>query len=423
MSDLGQGKETDGESQQPLRMDSYDPFNEPQLTNPYALFLKWRESQPVFYSKLINHWIVSRYQDVDGVLKNHEICSARNTLTPIFSPCPAARDALHSGGWALCPALGNNDEPDHSRFRRLVQKTFMPVYIKSMEPRIHDLVDAGISRLQERAQANLMTDLIVDLPARVILSMLGFDAAAASQLIAGGRNRILFIWGQPTAEEQVSLAKGVAELFRFCREIILERRLCPREDFTTKLIEHAQQDESAFSDDELASVLFAMFTAGHETTSSLMGNVVYQLLSHRASWCALCDDSRLIGGAIEEVLRFDSSVIAWRRYATRDSIVGDQTIHAGSQLLLLLGSANRDEVVFADAEHFDIGRKNAAKHLSFGRGVHSCLGNVLAKTETRILIQALSTRFPRMRLSEGYVPTYLPSVAFHGVRDVNVTLY
>ena len=411
-----------GEPQHPVGTSPYDPFSEPQLTNPYALFSKWRESQPVFYSKLIDHWIVSRYHDVDSVLKDNATFSARNTLTPIFPPCTAAREALLGGGWALCPALGNNDEPDHSRFRRLVQKTFMPVYIKSMESRIHELVDTGISRLQGRTQANLMADLIVDLPASVILTMLGFDAAAAARLIAGGKNRVLFIWGQPTPDEQVNLAKGVAELFTYCREIILERRLSPREDFTSKLIEQAEQDESTFSDDELASVLFAMFTAGHETTSSLMGNTLYQLLSQRASWCALCDDSRLIPGAIEEVLRFDTSVIAWRRYAARDCIISDQAIPAGSQLLLLLGSANRDESVFADAKNFDIGRKNAAKHLSFGRGVHSCLGNILAKFQTRILLEALTARFPEMRLSDGYVPTYLPSVAFHGVQDLHVTL-
>ncbi|RME66581.1 MAG: cytochrome P450 [Alphaproteobacteria bacterium] len=400
----------------------YDPFRDPVLSDPYPFFAQARCQAPVFYSPLIDHWVVSRYEDIARILMDHETFSARNTLTPITPLCPAARQALEDGGWRLKPALGNNDEPDHKRVRNLVRKTFLPAYVKAKEPRIRSLTEHAVAKLADRTQADLVADLIADLPARIILDMLGFADDKVETLIKGGRNRVLFIWGQPDAEEQTRLAHGMAQLFRFCADLIDARMAAPEDDFTSDLIRGAQDGTDRFSRDELASVLFAFFTAGHETTATLMANTVFQLLRHRQAWNAVRADPTRIAGAVEEVLRYDSSVIAWRRIANREAEVNGVAIPKDGQILLLLGSANRDPDMFEEPEAFDIARKTAGRHLSFGKGIHTCLGNTLARAEVRILVETLASRLPDMRLARDHRPTYLPSLAFHGIRHLPVTL-
>lgn len=401
---------------------AYDPFHDPVLSDPYPFFARARQQAPVFYSSLIDHWVISRHADVSAVLMDHKRFSARNTLTPIAPLCPAAQAALKDGGWRLKPALGNNDEPDHRRMRDLVRKTFVPAYIKAKEPRMTALTQVGIDRLAGRQEADLVEELIADLPARIILDMLGFADDKVDTLLKGGRDRVLFIWGRPTEAEQIKLAHGMATLFRFCAQLIEERSAQPREDFTSDLVRAAAASDDEFSTDDLASILFAFFTAGHETTATLMANTVYQLLRHIEAWDAICADNALIAGAVEEVLRYDSSVIAWRRIAASDTEIAGVTIPKGGQVLLLLGAANHDPAQFEAADRFDIGRKNASRHLSFGKGIHTCLGNTLARTELRILLEALTAAFPAMRLKADFSPAYLPSIAFHGVRDLPVTL-
>lgn len=401
---------------------AYDPFHDPVLSDPYPFFAQARQQAPVFYSPLIDHWVISRHADVSAVLMDHKRFSARNTLTPIAPLCPAAQAALKDGGWRLKPALGNNDEPDHRRMRDLVRKTFVPAYIKAKEPRMAALIQAGIGRLAGRHEADLVEELIADLPARIILDMLGFADDKVDTLLQGGRDRVLFIWGRPTEAEQTKLAHGMATLFRFCMQLIEDRNAQPREDFTSDLVRAAAASDDEFSTDDLASILFAFFTAGHETTATLMANTVYQLLRHPDTWRAICEDNALIAGAVEEVLRYDSSVIAWRRITEIDTPIAGVIIPKDGQVLLLLGAANHDPEQFEAAYRFDIGRKNASRHLSFGKGIHTCLGNTLARTELRILLEALTAAFPAMRLKADFSPAYLPSIAFHGVRHLPVSL-
>jgi cytochrome P450 len=167
-------------------------------------------------------------------------------------------------------------------------------------------------------------------------------------------------------------------------------------------------------------VLFAFFTAGHETTASLIGNAVHQLLRHRASWEELCRVPELVPQAVEEILRYDTSVISWRRRATRATEIGGVSIPAGAQLLLLLGSANHDERVFDDPETLDLHRAGATRHLSFGHGIHHCLGAALARLEARIALEVLAERLAGLRLVEDQEIEVLPNTTFRGPRALHV---
>ncbi|MCY4165101.1 MAG: cytochrome P450 [Gammaproteobacteria bacterium] len=398
----------------------FDLFREPQRSDPYPFFEHLRQEAPVFFAEDIGYWVVSRYQDVKQVLRDHENYSAQNTITPIHPLCEAARQALADGGWNLVPALGNADRPQHTKTRRSVVKAFSPRRIAALEPYVSAMLNGAVDRFQQEGKADLMAELLFDLPAQVILKLLGFPDEQAPAIKEGAKNRILFVWGRPADDEQTRLAAGLASFFSLCRELVDERLVRPADDLTSELLRVRAGDDETLSLDLIASILFAFFTAGHETTSSLLGNSIIQLLRHRQAWERIVDNPALILGAVQEILRYDSSVISWRRKAKREMEIAGVRVPANAELLLLLGAANHDEEVFADPERLDIERRNAGRHLSFGTGVHRCLGATLAEMEARLTLEALSRRLPGMRLAAGQRFDYLPNISFHGPRAVHV---
>ena len=399
---------------------AFDLFHEPQLSNPYPFFRLAREHAPVFYAPEIDHWVISRYQDVKQALRDYENYSARNTILPLQPLCEAAQQVLQAGQWKMVPALGNADRPAHTVTRKNVVKAFTPARVAELEPYTRGLVNDVIDRIERRGHAELMAELMFDLPALVILKLLGFPDEQVPAIKQGAKNRILLIWGKPTEAQQVELAKGLVGFFRLCRELVEARHQCPEQDLTSALLALRADGDEVFSLDMIASILFAFFTAGHETTSSLLGNALYQLLRRPGYWERLGREPELTGNAVEELLRYDSSVISWRRQAKQDMQIGGVTIPEGAQLLLLLGAANHDESVFPDADQLDIERTNAAQHLSFGSGIHRCLGAALTQMEARVTLDLLSQRLPGMTLAADQTFDYLPNIAFHGPRAVQV---
>ncbi len=398
----------------------FDLFREPQLSDPYPFFKHLRREAPVFFAEDIGHWVVSRYQDVKQVLRDHENYSAQNTIAPIHPLCEAARRTLADGGWNMVPALGNADRPQHTKTRRSVIKAFSPRRIAGLEPYVSAMLETAIDGFEHKGGAELMAELLFDLPAYVILKLLGFSDEQAPAIKEGAKNRILFVWGRPADDEQTRLAAGLASFFSLCRELVDERLALPADDLTSELLRVRGGDDKVLSLDIIASILFAFFTAGHETTSSLLGNSIIQLLRHRQAWERIVAEPALIPGAVQEILRYDSSVISWRRKAKREMEIAGVKVPANAKLLLLLGAANRDGEMFDEPERFDIERRNAGRHLSFGTGVHRCLGATLAEMEARLTLEALSRRLPGMRLAAGQRFDYLPNISFHGPREVHV---
>jgi cytochrome P450 len=171
---------------------------------------------------------------------------------------------------------------------------------------------------------------------------------------------------------------------------------------------------------EVTTVLFSLLTAGHETTTSLLGNAFYWLLAQRAAWQDLCREPSLIPNALEEVLRIDPSVFSWRRKTLHAVSIGGVAVPAQANLLVHIGSANRDPEVFEEPERFDIRRGNAKEHLAFGHGPHVCLGAPLARLEARVVVEELALRLPGLRLVPGQELSYLPNTSFRGPRSLEV---
>jgi cytochrome P450 len=210
------------------------------------------------------------------------------------------------------------------------------------------------------------------------------------------------------------LVQGMVAFWRYAEALVARRAAQPRDDCTSDLLLARDGDLPALTHQEVTQIVFELLIAGHETTTALIGNATRRLLSERHAWEEICRDPALIPNAIEEVLRFDSSVIAWRRQTTEAVAIGGVPVPADAHLLLLLGSANRDPAVFADPDRFDIHRPNAQEHLSLGAGVHFCLGAPLARLETRVVLEELSARLPSLRLVAGQALRFQPNTTFRG---------
>src|SRR6266478_1435331 len=392
----------------------FDPFHDPYLADPYPFFAEARAATPVFYSPDLDYWVVSRYHDIGQIFQTPKRFSAANTLAPLQPICPAAGHLLAEGGFQPVPTLTDNDPPGHTRVRRLANVAFTPRRVAAMEPFVRELTARSVEERLSSGRADLVRDLAWDLPALVIFRVLGIPDEDVPRVKAGAESRLLLMWGRPNEDEQIRLVQGMAAFWRYAETLVASRAAHPRDDFTSDLLLARDGDLPVLTHQEVTTIVYGLVFAGHESTTGLIGNALRRLLTERHAWEEICGNPSLIPNAIEEVLRFDSSVIAWRRKTTEAVEIGGVPVPADANLLLLLGSANRDPAVFEDPEHFDIHRQNAKEHLSLGFGAHYCLGAPLVRLEARIVLEELSARLPSLRLTPGQTLRFQPNTTFRG---------
>jgi hypothetical protein len=394
--------------------ESFDPLGDPYLADPYPFFARARGATPVFFSPRLNYWVVTRYHDVRQIFTTPTLFSASNALSPLQQTCPAATQILDEGGFRPLPTMTNVDPPAHTRVRRLANLAFKPRRVATMEGFVRELVVAFCDKNFRHGRADLVRDFAWELPALVIFRVLGIPDEDVPKVKAGSQNRILFTFGHPTPEEQCRLARGMAGFWRYAEKLVATRAAEPREDFTSDLILAREGDFPALTQPEVTTIIYGLLTAGHETTTAILGNAFLRLLTQRSAWDEIRRDPALIPNAVQEVLRIDSSVIAWRRKTTQAVEIGGVPVPADANLLLLIGAANRDPAVFADPERFDIHRANTHEHLAFGHGPHFCLGAPLAHLEARVVLEEFSVRFPDLRLVAGQTLRFQPNISFRG---------
>lgn len=393
---------------------SFDPFGGSFLADPYPELARYREHRPVFFSEDLGYWVVSRHADVKSALRDTASYSAANALDPMRPPCPAAGAALKEGGFRSVPTLTNTDPPVHTRARRIANTAFTPRRVAQMEGFVRELVARFVDERLQEGRVDVVRALTRELPALVIFKVLGVPDEDVERVKAGSENRLLFMFGRPDEDEQVRVATGMATFWRYTEELATSRRAEPRDDFTSDLVHARDASGEPLTQQQACTVLFGLLLAGHETTTNLLTNALRRFLERRSVWEELCAEASLLPNAVEEVLRYDSSVTAWRRRTKVPVRLSGVEVPAGASLLLLIGAANRDPEVFADPDVLDVRRANARDHLSFGHGPHLCLGAPLARLEARVVLEELARRLPSLRLVPGQDLSYLPIVSFRG---------
>lgn len=399
----------------------FTPFDADYLQNPYPQLERLAREQPTFYSEQLGYLVLTNHDDIIEVFKNPDIFSSENVQDPVFPVCEAAQKILAADDYNPQAVMSNRQQPDHTRIRRYTREGFNARRMKILEPYIRSTIDKLIDdMLAKGSPAEFVSALAHPLPGQVIFRFIGFPECDDEQLIYWTSNRLTFTWGKPTDEEQVEIAENMLKYWRYCRDFVAQRNAEPADDLTSELLAAHKANPEDFTYREVESVIYGLSFAGHEIVSNFIALSLLNILPNREQWDALCADPSLIPNALEEVLRVDSPQTSWRRITTRDTEIAGIKVPKGTQVFLSIGSANHAPDVFENPSELDIYRENAGKHISFGHGIHFCLGARLARLEGQIAMEALTKRLPGIRLVADQKLEFAPNITFRGPKELYV---
>ena len=397
------------------------------FSDPYPLFAQLRSKAPVLRSEIIGGWILTRYSDVESVLKDSETFSSKGRVTHLLNQLGEdVQPRLKLLHFHFARGLAHSDAPEHRRLRGILAHAFTPRMIEGIRVRIREVAEENVSKLE--GKSDLIAELLTPLPARIVGELLGSSQEDIPDLIrwAHAINGLYEKGGRISEEKALHAEAMLSEMREFVRKLVairkeLRRRgsLTGEEDVISALV--AQGDEG-LTEDELLSTAVTLFVAGHETTTHLLGNGWFALLQRPE----IIDQARhrpeLIANLVEEMARFDGSVPRSWRIAKRDTEISGAQIKAGDLVLPLLAAANRDPEIFTEPDQFDL-QRDARKHLAYGKGVHVCLGAPLARIEAQEVISAMLRRFTNIELAcRPDSLQWREDLALRGLRELPVKL-
>src|SRR3954447_4887403 len=393
----------------------FDPLSADFLADPYTIMAALPLAEtPVFYAPAIDGYVVTRHADIDAVFHDPETYSAAAAQMPLVPLHPKAAEILLAGGHKPQPSMVSLDPPDHTRLRRPSSRAFTPRRVAEMEPRVRAILTELLDAVDPAQPFDIVQAVTFPLPATVIFSFMGVPPADYAQLKEWCGHRAALAWGRPAPAEQVEHATSMAAYRGYLRDLVAAKADDRADDFTSALLAIHDEDPDALTHEEIASILFSLSFAGHETTNYLIGNMVRRLLEAPERWDAVVADPALIPAIVEETLRHDTSVPFWRRMTKRAVTLGGVEIPEGATVFLWLAASGRDASLFPEPDRFDLHRANAKRHLAFGKGIHFCIGSALGKLEAQLALEELTRRFPRLRLVDGQELTFHPNISFRG---------
>ena len=391
----------------------FNPLSPDFIRDPYPHYERLRTSDPMH---ITTHgaFLASRHAEASLVLRDKRFGKdfVERTIRrygPKIMDEPIFRSMSH---WML-----QQDPPDHTRLRGLVVKAFTARRVEDMRPRIQEVVDQTIDAVIARGHMDLIEDFAFRLPVTIICDMLGVPEEHREVFYKSSRDGGRILDPVPLSPEEVAQANAANTMAKMYFEQLFElRRRQPADDLTTQLVQ-AEEAGSKLSNEEMTANIILLFGTGHETTVNLIGNGLLALHRNPDQLALLRANPSLITNAVEEFLRYDSSVQLTGRVALEDvEDLGGKTIPKGETVLCLLGSANRDPAVYPDRpDRLDITRPNM-KPLSFGGGIHFCLGAQLARIEAEIAISTLLRRLPELRLDDAKNPEWRPTFVLRGLK-------
>ena len=370
--------------------------------NPYPLFAELRANNPIHFSNTIGGWVLTRYREVDLVLRDHENYSSKGRVTHLLNQLSSEAQAkiklLHAH---FAIGLAHSDAPEHRRIRSLLAQSFTPKIIDSLRPEITTQAQSLVAKLE--GDVDLIAELLTPLPALIVGKLLGSKPTDLPNLIrwAHAVNGLYERGGKLSEEKALHAEAMLREMRDFVLELVSERRALKQADKLESadvLSNLVIQEEESLTDQELLSTVVTLFVAGHETTTHLLGNGILALLLRQDVLNEARKDETKIPLIVEEMARFDGSVPRSWRLAKSDLELSGVQIKKGDLVLPILAAANRDPEVFEDPDKFDLHQENK-RHLAYGKGVHVCLGAPLARLEAQELLKALFQRFSHIELN------------------------
>jgi cytochrome P450 len=405
---------------------AWSPLSSEYLADPYPIAAQLRDEHPVFYSDELGYVVVTRMEDIETVFTHPDIYASTNVQDPIFPLAPEAAEILSADDFDPIAVMSNRPEPDHARIRVYTRSGFGNRRLKTLEDymrsRATDLLDHMI---EQGSPAEYVAALAFPLPAEIVFRFIGFPPEDDAMIKSWCGNRKAFSWGKPTPQQQIEIAQGMLDYWRYCREFVARRRDERGDDFCSELLDAHDADPdpgngTGISYREVESVVYGISFAGHDPVTALLCNTLRCLLPRRTQWDALVADRSLAHNAVEETLRFESSQVSWRRVTTQPTTLAGVDLPAGTRLFLNFAAANHQPDLFDEPDTFDIHRPTANRHISFGKGIHFCLGAGLARMEARIALELLAERLPSLRMCAGQSLSFFPNITFRGPDELHV---
>jgi len=414
---------------------AYDPFLPEFRRDPYPHFRELRDRAPVHLAPAANVWCVSRYDDVQAVLKRDDVFSSRAMFMMLMNngqdTMPALswkvvrfialmflRARINPFTFATARNLIAEDGERHTGLRALVNRGFTPRRIASWEKRAHEIVEACLEKLRRHGRLELVGDLAIPLPVTIIAEMLGVEPERQRDFKRWSDAIIHNATGPGRATPySLDFNRALTQMIAYTKRVARERRRAPTDDLISVLVAN-QEGEVGLSDREVVQFVALLLVAGNETTTNLIGNAVRALLRHPAVLARVAADPALVPQILEETLRWDPPVQLVFRKALADVEVAGTQIPKDAIVAALIGSANRDERRFPDPDRFDLERDTQG-HIAFGFGKHFCLGASLARLEARVALEALAPHLPRLRAAKD--PELVDSFLVRGPQRLELT--
>lgn len=403
---------TDARNIDPDGLAMFDPTGPDYVSDTYPTLKRIQDAGPIHMSKM--GWLVTRHEDVARILKDSRTWGVISTLE--------RRQTLYGSGPMSEYAsrrMSNYNPPDHTRLRSLVTKAFTARRVEALRPRIQEIADDLLRSADSVDEFDFIETLAHPLPCQVICEMVGVPFSFSSQLSDWTSAVQAVLVPVPWPERIPAANHAASEFMSFIRTLVDERSRSPGDDLLSALIA-AEDDGQRLTEEELVATVLFLFSAGHSTTRDLVGSGLLALMWNRDQWLRLIRDASLAPSAVEECLRYAPSIPTMGRRALLDTTVAETPISAGEPIFVSIAAANRDPRCFANPDQFDISRNNN-DHLTFGGGIHFCLGATLARVEAQVIFETLSRRYPAMELARQTIE-WRDTLSFRGPKAVRVSL-
>lgn len=409
----------------------FDPFDPDTLQCPFPHYAAMRSDAPVLFLEQHGVHLVTRHDLVTEVLRDPQTYSSR--FGALSMPMPADERArmaaVFAEGYRRVPTMLTADMPEHTRYRRLVAKAFHPQAIAALEPVIRRVTVELIDSWIDAGSIEFVRDFAVALPVRVIAHALNVPDERLADFKRWSDDSIAGIGTDISIDARVDAERGVNEFQHYFAEQLEQRRTEPHDDLLTNLLNARIEDDDPDVEDtrpldvpEMLSIIQQLLVAGNETTTKMLTEMMRLLGEHPEQWRWLRDDPSRIDRVVEETLRMATPTQGMWRIVTHDVMLGGVELPAGSRIVIVFASANRDEQIYTEPDTFEPDRENLRQHLAFGKGIHFCLGANLSRLEGQVALQELTRRIETFTLADTNELRYFPSFILRGLTSLDIEL-
>lgn len=396
----------------------FDPLSREFQRDPYPFYDVLRAETPILYWKDWNIWFLTSYDDVYTLLRDRRLGRTMGHVLPRESRSMKSFPDWEAPFHKLSDhSMFDKEPPEHTRLRSLVHKVFTPRRVESLRERIQHITNELLDGVQARGEMDILEDFAVPLPVTVIAELLGVPEADRHRLRPWSHDIVAMYELNHTEEQGRRAVQAAIEFSDYLREMAARRRREPQDDLITALA-LVEEAGDQLSEDELISTCVLLLNAGHEATVNVIGNGMWALLQRPEQMRLLIQNPGLVKTAVEEMMRFDTPLQLFRRWVLEDMEYKGYTFKQGTEFGLMFGAANRDAARFPNPHDMDITRQDNP-HISFGGGVHFCLGAPLARLELQIALETLIRRMPNLRLVDD-PPEYRDTYVIRGLKALRV---